>query len=67
MLDARGYVCPMPVVMVQKEVKASAPELLEVLVDDPCAVENITRYGSSCGYTTEAVREGRDFRLVLRK
>ena len=67
MLDARGYVCPMPVVMVQKEVKAAAPATLEVMVDDPCAVENITRYGNSCGDTTEVTQEGRDFRLVLRK
>ena len=44
MIDARGYSCPMPVVMVQKEVKKSAPDTLEVLVDDPCAVENITRF-----------------------
>ena len=26
MLDARGYSCPMPVIMVQKEVKKNAPE-----------------------------------------
>ena len=35
-VDARGFACPMPVVMVQKEVKASAPAELEVLVDDKC-------------------------------
>ena len=39
MIDARGFSCPMPVVMVQKKVKNSAPDKLEVLVDDPCAVE----------------------------
>ena len=38
MVDARGYSCPMPVVMVQKEVSRSAPDQLEVLVDDRCAV-----------------------------
>ena len=32
MIDARGFSCPMPVVMVQKEVKKSAPDQLEVLV-----------------------------------
>ena len=49
MVDARGYLCPMPVVMVQKEVKANHPERLEVLVDDRCAVENVTRFGkTSC-------------------
>ena len=49
MIDARGYACPQPVVMVQQAVKASAPESLDVLVDDRCAVENITRFASNCG------------------
>ena len=46
MVDARGFICPMPVVMVQNEVKANAPATLEVLVDDRCAVENVTRVWS---------------------
>ena len=46
MVDARGLLCPMPVVMVQKEVKANKPAALDVLVDDPCAVENVTRFSS---------------------
>jgi len=67
MVDARGLLCPMPVVMVQKEVKASTPQTLEVLVDDPCAVENITRFAGSCGYQVAVAEEGRDFRLTLSK
>ncbi len=34
MIDARGFSCPMPVVMVQKELKKSAPAELDVLVDN---------------------------------
>lgn len=68
MIDARGYSCPMPVVMVQKEVKKSAPDTLEVLVDDPCAVENITRFAHNNGYEA-AFRETGDeeFALTLTK
>lgn len=33
MIDARGFSCPMPVVMVQKELKKSAPAELDVLVE----------------------------------
>ena len=33
MVDARGYSCPMPVIMVQKAVKGQNPGQLEVLVD----------------------------------
>ena len=33
MVDARGYLCPMPVVMVQNAIKKDNPAALEVLVD----------------------------------
>ena len=67
MIDARGFSCPMPVVMVQKEVKQSAPAALEVLVDNQCSVENVTRFGQSKGYQVTVTAEGNDFRLTLRK
>ena len=68
MVDARGLSCPMPVVMVQKEVANNAPAQLEVLVDDRCAVENITRFAGNNGYAVE-VREATDeeFSLTLTK
>ncbi len=67
MIDARGYSCPMPVVMVQKEVKKNAPTRLEVLVDNQCSVDNVTRFAENQGYTVKAVAEGLDFRLTLTK
>jgi TusA-related sulfurtransferase len=67
MVDARGYSCPTPVVMVQKEVKKSAPNRLEVLVDNQCSVENVTRYGKSQGYAVAMAAEGHNFRLTLSK
>ena len=67
MIDARGFACPMPVVMVQKEVKKNAPAQLEVLVDNQCAVENVTRFAENHGYKVAAAPEGRDFRLKLEK
>lgn len=67
MVDARGLLCPMPVVMVRKAVKAENPQALEVLVDDPCAVENVTRFAGSCGYQVAVTQEGPDFKLALTK
>ena len=67
MVDARGLLCPMPVVMVNKEIKANAPATLDVLVDDPCAVENVTRLAGSCGYKVSVTEEGPDFKLTLTK
>ena len=67
MIDARGYLCPMPVVMVQKAVKADKPDTLEVLVDNQCAVENVTRFGKNSGYQVAVTEENGDFRLTLTK
>lgn len=66
-IDARGYACPMPVIMVQKEVKAAAPAELQVLVDDKCAVENVTRFGESQGYSVTWREVEDEFELVLKK
>lgn len=66
MIDARGYSCPMPVVMVQKATKKESGDL-EVLVDNQCAVDNVTRFAENNGYTVEVKPEGSDFRLLLKK
>ena len=67
MIDARGLVCPMPVVLVQKELKKFSPSTLDVLVDNRTAVENITRFAQNRGYQTAEQSEGADFRLTLTK
>lgn len=64
-VDARGYSCPMPVIMVQKAVKKENGDL-EVLVDNRCAVENVTRFAENRGYAVTVQTEGTDFRLYLR-
>ena len=66
MVDARGYSCPMPVIMVQKAVKNESGDL-EVLVDNRCAVENVTRFAEHQGYTVTVEPDGSDFRLTLKK
>ena len=67
MIDARGYSCPMPVVMVQKAVKSGAPDTLEVAVDNQCSVENVTRFARNAGYQVEVRDFEGDFKLVLTK
>lgn len=67
MVDARGYSCPMPVVMVQNALKKDAPATLEVLVDSQTCVENVTRFGEKQGYAVTCAAEGEDFRLTLKK
>lgn len=67
MVDARGLLCPMPVVMVRKEVLENHPNSLDVLVDDPCAVENVTRFSNAQGYQVTVSKDGDDFKLSLTK
>ena len=67
MVDARGLLCPMPLVMVRKELEGSNPDALEVLVDDAGARENVTRFAESRGYKVACTEDNGDYRLVLSK
>ena len=67
MIDARGESCPIPVVMVQREVKANAPDELQVLVDSMVCVENITRYAHLQGYEVAVDDAGGEYTMTLRK
>lgn len=67
MVDARGYSCPIPVVMTQKALNQTKPESLEVLVDAQTAVQNITRFATAQGYGVTVTEQGQDYLLTLRK
>ncbi|MDE7220385.1 MAG: sulfurtransferase TusA family protein [Oscillospiraceae bacterium] len=67
MVDARGYSCPTPVIMVQKAVKNGSPKALEVAVDNQCSVENVTRFARNAGYAVEVSDLDGDFLLKLTK
>ena len=67
MVDARGLSCPMPVVMVQNEVKKNQPASLEVLLDTECSVENVTRFAKNAGYEVAAEKNGDETKLTLTK
>ena len=67
MVDARGYSCPIPVIMVQKAVKDN-PDKLEVYVDNQTAVGNVTRFANNNGYDVEVKElEDDEYSLVLTK
>lgn len=67
MIDARGQSCPIPVVMVQQEVKRSHPDTLQVQVDSMVCVENISRYAASQGYRMKTEESGGEYLLTLEK
>ena len=67
MVDVRGLLCPMPLVTVRKVIEKNAPATLEVLFDEKGALENVTRYVTGLGYKTEVIKDGPDYKLVMRK
>ena len=67
MVDARGLSCPMPVVMVQNEVKKGNPDHLTVMVDAMVCVENVKRYADSQGYSVTVTEVDGEYKLELTK
>lgn len=63
-VDARGLLCPEPVVRTQRAIKEGLAELT-VLVDAEAAKENVTRFAVSRGYKVSAKQEGADYTLSL--
>lgn len=63
-VDARGLLCPEPVVRTQRAVK-DGPSELTVLVDAEAAKENVTRFAASRGYNVALKQEGTDYTLSL--
>ena len=65
-VDARGLLCPEPVVKTQRAVKDGADELT-VLVDAEAAKENVTRFAVSRGYDVSAAQNGHDYTITLKR
>lgn len=65
-IDARGRSCPEPVIMT-KNATDSNPKSLEILVDTPVAVENVSRFAKSKGYSVQSTNSGEDFKIILNK
>lgn len=65
-IDARGRACPEPVLMTKKAIEMSR-DGIKVIVDNVTARENIRRFASNSGYTTDVVEQDEDFIISLRK
>lgn len=65
-VDARGLVCPQPVILTKKAM-SDKPKNLDVLVDNVAALENVTRYATAMKYDVEKVVNGDEYILKLRK
>lgn len=59
LVNAMGDACPIPVVKANQALsQMNAPGILEVLVDNEIAVQNLTRMGTGKGYAVQAEKQG---------
>jgi len=65
-VDARGFSCPIPVVMTKKAIEQNPKEPLTVLVETAVSKENVSRLARSQNYSAEIEETGDEFRLVLK-
>lgn len=65
-VDARGFACPRPVLMTDEAIKSGENDII-VFVDNKVAEMNVTNHAEKNGYKVTHEREGRDFKLVLKK
>ncbi len=67
-VDARGLSCPQPVMLTRKLISKLTTGTVEVLVDSPTAVDNVTRLAKKMGWAVTAERRGeQSYCLVLKK
>jgi tRNA 2-thiouridine synthesizing protein A len=68
-VDARGAMCPMPIVKLQKAVKGIAiGSLIELIATDPGSDPDVKAWGRETGNEiVEAKRTGNEFRFVIRR
>ena len=67
-LDARGLLCPLPVIRTQDRVAALRPgTLLDVLATDPGTLEDVPAWCRVHGHeVVETERDGRELRIRVR-
>ena len=63
-VDTRGLSCPQPVLLT-KQALASDADGCQVLVDNPAAKANVTRYAQKAGYQVTSSEENEDSLLTI--
>ena len=67
--DARGLLCPLPIIRASEEIRAmAAGEVLELISDDPGIRVDLPAWCRSAGHRLLALtRDGTDYRSYVRK
>ncbi|TEB07519.1 sulfur transfer protein SirA [Pelotomaculum schinkii] len=65
--DARGLLCPEPLLIVKKEMDRLGTGTIKVLVDSAAARDNISRLAKNQKWNIDITQDGEEFLLQLTK
>ncbi len=63
-LDCRGLACPNPVIKTKELIDRGNVQQLTVLVDNPAAMENVSRFMQRCGFEVKVDGQGDSFAVT---
>ena len=66
-IDARGLSCPAPVLMAKEALEQDHLDVVEVLVDNEAARENVSRFLGSQQFSVTAAMDGNHFKISARR
>ena len=65
-IDARGLLCPLPVLKLAKRIKTlEAGDQVRLLADDPAAVVDVPHYAAEAGHELIETREAGDHQIYI--
>lgn len=64
-VDARGLLCPEPVLLTKKVIDQLPSGSIEVIVDNPAAKENVTRLCENKGWNVVIKQQGYEYILNI--
>lgn len=66
-VDARGLLCPEPVLLTKRLIDILSGGTVKVIVDNIAAKENVTRLSEKLGWDVNVTIDGNDYLLILTK
>ena len=63
-IDCRGLACPAPVLQTKEAIEKEHPTVINVLVDNEAAKQNVSRFMGSQGLEVSVEQEGSDFHVI---
>lgn len=66
-IDARGQGCPGPVMMAEEAISKIREGVIEVIVDNEAAAENLVSFSNANGFYSETIKDDKDWRVKIVK